>query len=508
MSLERFSGAAFERLFTAAESRALDRLASERCGIPGIVLMKRAGRAAWATLERRWPEADAITVVCGRGNNAGDGYILAGCALSSGVAVQLIQLGTATALAGDAARARDWACALGLTIVAVDGEYPQFDVAGSVLVDALLGTGLAGPVRPGFSRAIELMRRSGVPVLALDIPSGLCSDTGRVLGAAVRAEITVSFIGVKRGLVTGRGPDHTGAIVLDTLDVPAACGAAIGGVPALQWVGQRHLIPRRAATAYKHQSGHLLVVGGDSGMGGAVTMAAEAALRVGAGLVSVVTRPEHAAAVLARRPEIMVHGANDALGIDALLDRVDVIAIGPGLGRRDWGRALFERIIEAGKPLVVDADGLLQLAECLGTRPNIQVPSLIVTPHTAEAAALLGSSVASVSNDRFAAAASLAARVHGIAVLKGAGTVVAGREQLGVCLHGNSGMASAGMGDVLTGVIASLLAQGLSTSDAASAGVCLHSFAADRAARRDGVHGLLATDLLPELRAILNDHAD
>jgi len=508
VSLDRFSGAAFDRLFTAAESRALDRLAIERCGIPGIVLMKRAGRAAWATLARCWPEADGITVVCGRGNNAGDGYIVAGCALSAGVVVQLIQLGTGTALTGDAARARDWACALGLTIVEVDGDYPQFDIAGSVIVDALLGTGATGNVRPGFARAIELMRRSGVPVLALDIPSGLCSDTGRVLGAAVRADITVTFIGVKRGLVTGAGPDHTGPIVLDTLDVPAACGVEIGGVPALQWAGQRHLIPRRAATAYKHQSGHVLVVGGDSGMGGAVAMAAEAALRVGAGLVSVVTRPEHVTAVLARRPEIMVHSANDALGIDALLDRVDVIAIGPGLGRGDWGRALFERVISAGKPLVVDADGLHRLAEYLGAGSTLQVPSMIVTPHTAEAAALLGSSVADIARDRFAAATSLAARVHGIAVLKGAGTVVAGREQLGVCLHGNCGMASAGMGDVLTGVIASLLAQGLSASDAASAGVCLHSFAADRAAHRDGVHGLLATDLLPELRAILNDDPD
>ena len=505
MSLDRFSGAAFDRLFTAAESRALDRLASERCGIPGIVLMKRAGRTAWATLERRWPEADGITVVCGRGNNAGDGYIVAGCALSAGVAVQLIQLGTATALAGDAARARDWACALGLTIVEVDGDYPQFDVAGSVIVDALLGTGATGNVRPGFARSIELMRRSGVPVLALDIPSGLCSDTGRVLGTAVRADITVTFIGVKRGLVTGSGPDHTGQLVLETLDVPAVCGAEIGGVPALQWVARRHLIPRRAATAYKHQSGHVLVVGGDNGMGGAVAMAAEAALRVGAGLVSVVTRPEHVTAVLARRPEIMVHGANEARGIDALIDRVDVIAIGPGLGRGDWGRSLFERMIETGKPLVIDADGLHRLAEYLGTGSNNQDRPMIVTPHTAEAAMLLGSSVADIASDRFAAAASLAERIRGIAVLKGAGTVVAGREQLGVCLHGNAGMASAGMGDVLTGVIAGLLAQGLNASDAASAGVCLHSLAADRAASRDGMYGLLATDLLPELRAILND---
>ena len=506
VSLDRFSGETFDRVFTAAQSRSLDRLAIDAHGIPGIVLMKRAGRAAWTILRERWPAVVSITVVCGRGNNAGDGYIVAGCALSQGSRVHLIQLGAASALRGDAASARDWAVGLGLVICEVDGDAPAFDIDGDVVVDALLGTGAAGDVRPGYARAIERIHAARVPVLALDIPSGLSADTGRVLGCAIRADVTVTFIGVKRGLVTGSGPDHAGSIVLDTLGVPPQCHVQIGGIAALQWSNLRRLVPERAASAYKHQAGHVLVVGGDSGMGGAVAMAAEAALRVGAGLVSVVTRPEHVAAVLARRPELMVRGIESAIQIDALVERAGVIAVGPGLGRSDWGRALLERVLAAGKPLVVDADALHLLTDRCGTRGVIAATPIVLTPHVAEAARLLGSPVADIQHDRFGAAAALAARVpNGAAILKGAGSVIADSTRLGLCLHGNPGMASAGMGDVLTGVVAGLMAQGLGVYDSAAAGACLHSLAADRVAARDGARGLLATDLLPELRAILND---
>ncbi len=513
MSFDRFSGAPFERVFTAAQSRALDRLAIERHGIEGIVLMKRAGRAAWTVLRQRWPSAAVISIVCGRGNNAGDGYIVAGCALSNGVRVQLIQMGQASALQGDAARARDWAIACGLTIEEVDAEQPEFDIRGAVIVDALLGTGARGDVRPGFVRAIDSINAAELPIVALDVPSGVCADTGRVLGRAVRVDVTVTFIGMKRGLVTGSGVDYAGQIVLDTLAVPLACHAEIGGDAALQWDSQRHALPRRAPGAYKHQAGHALIIGGDHGMGGAVAMAAEAALRVGAGLVSVITRPEHVAAILARRPELMVNGIDSAAhtgtsasqSIDAMIERADVIAIGPGLGRNEWAQALLDLAIAARKPLVVDADGLHLLKDHLRNGAAITT-AVVLTPHVAEAAALLGSTVADVQHDRFATAKALAALVPtGAAVLKGAGSLVANLERIGVCLHGNPGMASAGMGDVLTGVIAGLLAQGLDAITAATAGVCLHSLAADRVADRSGMRGLLATDLLTELRGVLND---
>jgi hydroxyethylthiazole kinase-like uncharacterized protein yjeF len=509
VSLDRYSGAPFDRLFNADESRALDRFAIERHGIAGIVLMKRAGEAAWRSLRRRWPNARTITVVCGRGNNAGDGYIVAGSALLHGVAVQLIQLGPADALRGDAARARDWALGCGLAIGEVDDDAPNFDIAGEVVVDALLGTGVTGDVRPGFARAIATIAGAGAPVLAIDIPSGLCADTGRVLGSAVRADATVTFIGMKRGLATGAGADYTGAIELATLGVPADCYATVGAaaIEALQWSNQRQSLPQRTATAYKHQSGHVLVVGGDSGMGGAVAMAAEAALKVGAGLVSVATRPEHVAAILARRPEIMAKGVTSPDAIDALLARASVVALGPGLGREAWGQALFDRVAAAEKPCVIDADGLHRLAARPGATRSA---ALVVTPHVAEAAALLGTTVNEVQRDRFAAAAALVSRYAGgapfAAVLKGAGSIVASSAApAGVCLHGNPAMASAGMGDVLTGIVAGILAQGVEVAAATRAGVCLHSFAADRVAARDGQRGLVATDLVDELRAILNE---
>jgi NAD(P)H-hydrate epimerase len=243
----------------------------------------------------------------------------------------------------------------------------------------------------------------------------------------------------------------------------------------------------------------VLVLGGDRGMGGAVAMAAEAALRVGAGLVSAVTRPEHVGAILARRPEIMVSGCDDDSGLDALLQRATVIAVGPGLGRSSWGSALFERACAAGKPLVVDADGLHWLAR----RATPPAGPVIVTPHTGEAATLLGCSAAQVQADRYAAATRLSAR-FGVAVLKGPGTLIADDEGVGVCLNGNRAMATAGMGDVLTGVIAGVLAQGLNPPGAAIVGACLHSYAADRYVARCGARGLLAADLLAELVAALN----
>jgi len=511
VSLDRYSGAPFDRLFSAEQSRALDRLAIERHGIAGIVLMKRAGEAAWRALRRRWPNARSISIVCGRGNNAGDGYIVAGSALAHGVEVQLVQLGPAEALRGDAARARDWALGCGLSIGEVDNDAPTYEIAGDVVVDALLGTGASGDVRPGFARAIETIAAAGKPVLAIDIPSGLCADTGRVLGCAVRADATVTFIAMKRGLTTGSAADYAGSIELATLAVPADCYNAIGAdaIDALQWSNQRQALPVRAATAYKHQSGHVLVVGGDGGMGGAVAMAAEAAFRVGAGLVSVATRPEHVAAILARRPEVMAKGVTSADEIDALLGRASVVALGPGLGREAWGHALFERVMAADKACVIDADGLHRLA---AHRPGRRSAALVVTPHVAEAASLLGTGVAQVQRDRFAAADALVARYADgapfAAVLKGAGSIVASPGvAAGVCLHGNPGMASAGMGDVLTGIVAGAMAQGVDAVRATRVAVCLHSFAADRVAARDSQRGLLATDLLPEVRAILNERA-
>jgi ADP-dependent NAD(P)H-hydrate dehydratase / NAD(P)H-hydrate epimerase len=497
------------RLYTAAETRRLDRCAIEKHQIPGIVLMKRAGRAVFDTMRAHWPSQRRLTVVCGKGNNAGDGYIVAGIAAERGCDVQLIQLGDPAALRGDAAHARDWALSRGLIIRVADETAPKlgpFD--GVLIVDALLGTGVRGNVRAGYAAAIEQVNGSGLPVISIDLPSGVCPDRGVVLGSAVKASLTVTLIGAKRGLFTGAGVEHAGAVHYETLGVPAAVLTTEAGIPALQWRSLQSQLPGRGANAHKGLFGHVLVVGGEQGMGGAVAMAAESALRSGAGMVSVATRPEHVAAVLARCPEVMARGLEQPSALPEMLSKATLIAVGPGLGRTSWSAAVLQEVLAAlevrgGRPLVVDADAL-NLAAASG----IALPeNCIITPHPGEAARLLGRSATAVQADRFDAALALAARDRSLAVLKGAGTIVAAERLLGVCLDGNASMATAGAGDVLTGIVAGLWAQRLERDLVGTMAVCLHGAAGDLAVARHGPRGLTATDLLHSLRDALNGGA-
>lgn len=496
------AGSSPAALYTAAECRELDRLAIEEHGLSGFELMQRAGWAAFRELLDAWPDARRIEVCCGKGNNAGDGYIVAGLALEAGLAVTLWQLGDAGALRGDAARARDWALAQGVTIET--GPPPV--IAGDVVVDALLGTGLVGDLREPFAATTAAIAASGAPVLAIDIPTGVDADTGAAARGAVRASRTVTFIGRKLGLYTGPGVAYAGRVVFFDLGVPAAVHRAVPGCPWLAYpdLGAAARPACRDANAYKQSLGHVAVVGGDHGMGGAPAMAAEAALRAGAGMVSVLTRPGHRPALLARRPELMVADAEDAAARRAVLGKATCLVVGPGLGDGEWGHRLLEEALATASPVVLDADGLNGLA-----RHGLHARGpLIITPHVGEAARLLGWRGEDVQNDRPAAAQALAARVRGTAVLKGAGTMVAtaaGGETslLGVCAHGNPGMASAGMGDVLAGIIGALLAQGMAPPSAAVAGVCLHSYAGDVGAGRLGQRSLVATDLIADMVDIL-----
>ncbi len=492
-----------ETLYTGAQCRELDRIAIEEQGVPGFELMLRAGRAAFEALLRGWPQARALSVLCGKGNNAGDGYVVAGLAQELGLDVQLVQLGTADALSGDAATARDWALARGVVPQEVDGTLPA--LTGDVLVDALLGTGLSGPLREAFEVAVQAINAAARPVLAIDIPTGVIAATGAVPGSCVRASVTVTFIGRKIGLHTGAGAAAAGRVVFADLGVGDDVRGRVAGVPFTTFADAcaRYPLPQRGPDAYKQALGHVLVVGGDRSMGGAPLMAAEAALRVGAGMVTVITRPEHRNAVLARRPEVMVADAEDAALRASLYGKASVLVVGPGLGREPWGRALLREAVESALPMVLDADGLHGLAELALEAEG----PMVVTPHTAEAAALLGCTIREVQDDRPAAAAALAERIRGVGVLKGAGTVVASAARetpaLDVCRHGNPGMATAGMGDVLAGMVGGLLAQGLPPEGAALVGVTLHSLAGDEAARRVGQRSLLATDLLADVIELL-----
>ncbi len=495
-----------EQLYTGTQCRELDRIAIEEFGTSGFDLMQRAGRVAFAELLDSWPEARRLSICCGKGNNAGDGYIIAGLAKSMGLTVELLQIGDPGVLQGDAGQARDWALSEGVQPTIIDSDDIQ--LTGDVIVDGLLGTGLSRPLRGSYAAMVRAINSAAAPVLAVDVPTGVNADTGACADPTVAADVTVTFIGRKRGLYSGPGVSAAGRIVYAELEVGNAVLDLVRGIPLLDIHSllAAQPLPKRDRNAYKQALGHVVVVGGDHSMGGAVLLAAEATLRVGAGMVSVVTRAVHRNAILARRPELMVVDADDPAARDEILNRASTFVVGPGLGRQQWGLDLLQEVLALAKPTVVDADGLNALAHL-----DLEVRGpVVVTPHTGEAATLLNNDSATVQQDRFAAACALASRVSGVAVLKGAGTVIASHDAdesvvLGVCAHGNPGMATAGMGDVLAGIVGGLLAQGCSTTDAAVYGVCLHSCAGDLALEQVGERSLLATDLLPHLILLLKE---
>ncbi len=484
-------------LHDSAAARAIDRLATAALGGDGYVLMQRAGQAAWRVLLQRWPQAQRIVVACGSGNNGGDGYVLARLALQSGRRVRVVHPadgGPRTALAQRACTG----------YLAAGGHVDLFPCSlddADVLVDALSGIGLQQAPRAGMAALVEALDHAPAPVFALDVPSGIDADRGSAPGAALHAQCTLQFIVAHAGLHTGAALDHAGSLLLDALDVDVAAFAG-EAPPTAQLLAapslHRWLPPRRRDT-HKGESGRVLCVGGDHGGGGAILLCAEAALRAGAGLVSVATRAAHVPALLARRPEAMVRAVETEEALTPLLADAGVVACGPGLGRGAWGEALYRRALAAGRPLVLDADALNLLA-CAGEPPA----DAILTPHPGEAARLLGCDTAAIQDDRLAAAAALVARYRCTVVLKGAGTIIAAPgHRPCVLAAGNPGMATGGMGDLLTGTVAAMRAQGLGAFDAACAGALLHSLAGDAAAG-EGQRGLLPSDLLPWLRRLAN----
>lgn len=485
-------------LYRAAQVRALDaRLIA--AGTPGFELMQRAAQAAWRALRRRWPQAGELCVLAGRGNNAGDGYLIALLAQRAGWRVRVLAVGDPAQLAGDAARAHAEARAGGVRIE----PWSECAPLSGVLVDALLGTGLSGAVREPFAQAIRLINASGLPVLAVDIPSGLCADSGRVLGEAVRAELTVTFVGLKLGLFSLDGPDRCGALRFADLQGAAPLPA---GEPPAAWRLAGERLPTLAArprNVHKGQLGHALVVGGDTGFGGAALLAAESALRGGAGLVSLATREEHVAAALARRPEVMARGVRSANQIQELAATADVLVLGPGCGQGAWARSLLGGLGALDKPQVWDADALNLLAAGALAAPRGR---WLATPHPGEAARLLGCSTAEVQADRAAAALELARRLNAVVVLKGLGSLIASPDgTLHLCDHGHPAMAGAGLGDVLAGLLGALLAQGLEPEAAARLGVWLHARAGERLGGAG--RGLAAADLIEDIRHLLEEHS-
>jgi NAD(P)H-hydrate epimerase len=498
-----------QRLYTAGQVQRLDKCAIEDHGIPGIDLMELAGCSVFEQAMLQFPETRHWLVFCGGGNNGGDGYIVARLAREAGLDVVVCALKSMDSLTGDAATAASrWREAGGETRAWPVQDFEHYDL----LVDALLGTGLDRAPAGQYGDAIELMNQSAAGVVAVDIPSGLNADTGQVMGMAAEADLTVTltvtFIGRKRGLYTADGPDFAGNIIFSDLQTPESVRGSIpdSGILIHENKIRENLPPRRRNT-HKGSFGWVLGVGSNRGMSGALRLCGEAALRSGAGKVTLATHPAHADLLNLACPELMVRGVERAEQLKNLLQQVDVVVTGTGLGQDSWSEEMFRACMKTRARVVLDADGLNILAGLFAEMADGDIPlgNWILTPHPAEAGRLLGIQASEVQQDRVARAQQLAQRYNAIVVLKGCGTVIAGPDgRYAICPLGNPGMASAGSGDVLAGVIAALLAQGLSLWEAAATGVVAHARAGDIAAGLLGERGMLASDITQQLPTVLN----
>ncbi len=451
-----------DTLYSADAVRAMDRYLIDHQGIAGFELMVRAARAVFRQLLRRWPSPACVTVLCGAGNNAGDGYLVAAAALKHGLLVRCVAVADPERLSGDAKRACEQLLASGGEIARWEAlnesERQALLSTSEVVVDALLGTGLTGAPRQPFAEVIELCNQFAPAVLAVDVPSGLDATMGAASGPVIRADLTVTFIALKAGLYTGKGPDCTGLVIFDALDDAATQAHALHTPLArhISWPALAPQLPVRPASAHKGRFGHVVIVAGDQGYGGAGILAAEAAVRSGAGLVSLATRPEHVAPMLGRCPSVMALGITHGSQLAGLLAVATVIVCGPGLGRSAWGQQMLQQVIRTGKPRVLDADALNLMSQ----RALVKSENHILTPHPGEAARLLGVSVAEIEADRIQAAKTLQKQFGGVVLLKGAGTVIATPHGVPCVVSGsNPGLATGGMGDVLSGIIGSLWAQ-------------------------------------------------
>jgi hydroxyethylthiazole kinase-like uncharacterized protein yjeF len=490
-----------DALYDCASIRAFEQQALPQFGLNEHELMLRAGKQAYLYLRRFCPNVRHIAVYCGAGNNAGDGYVVAQLAHEQGLSVSVYYTKANALLPPAAQKAAFDAQKAGVVCLpTTTPRNPQTEL----IVDALLGIGLSGPTTAPMSEVITTLNNSQLPIMSLDIPSGLNAMTGEAQGACVKACQTITFLGRKKGMYTLDGPDHCGEIYCDYLGLESC---VLGALPAARLLSKENLPffnMRRKKNSHKGSYGHVLVIGGGLGMPGAVGLAAKAALRIGAGSLTIATRKEHVAGILPLVPEAMILGVSHATELESLLEKANVCILGPGLGETEWAHALFKKAINAPMKKVVDASALRLLAD------NKQVcDNWVLTPHPKEAACLLECSVDEIQVDRYAAVSQLQQCYGGVVILKGVGSLIAlpNNETL-VCSKGNPGMASAGMGDVLSGIIAGLIAQGMKPAEAATFGTWVHAVAGDVALSEIGGPAVLASDLISMLPKVLNSFRD
>ncbi|XXK23288.1 NAD(P)H-hydrate dehydratase [Arenicellales bacterium nBUS_48] len=483
-------------LYSVAQIRAIEAIARKSLKSDKS-LMELAGQRAYSCLRQCWPSVSRVIVLCGGGNNGGDGLVLARLAQNAGLSVGLVLAAKPSTV--EAKKALTQALAAGVVV----SRFSETDLVGAeLIVDALFGIGFSGEVREPFRTIMLCVNKQVKPVFSLDTPSGLDADSGHASQVAIKADVTITFIGLKRGLFMSQARNVVGHVVFEPLTVEHSGVHDDFWATRLsdQWI--ENALPVRHNSFHKGDGGHVGIVGGFRGMPGAVALSGLAALRSGAGRVTVGCFPDNVQSVAARSPELMVKSLMTEDDVLQLLAGVDVAVIGPGLGLTEWSKKIFHRSIQAKVPKVVDADALTLLEE------NRQaLTDSVLTPHSGEAARMLGITVGCLEGDRPGAVEALSAKFNSIAVLKGAGTLIgrADGKKL-ICDRGNPGMATAGMGDVLSGMIGGLMSQGLPAFEAAAVGVWLHASSGDLIAKNSGAVGMLASDLarqVPHLRSRL-----
>lgn len=486
-------------VFTNAQVRQIEQDIVEKANLSIDDLMSRAGIAAFDALKATWPDVNVITVLIGTGNNGGDGLVLARLAKEAGWQVRVLQVGhpdpEKQSLANKNAHV-NWEKAGGK----IDPFIPQ-KISEGVIVDALLGTGIKGELAKAYEEAIDWINSVDSPVLSIDVPSGLDSNTGMAAKTAVQADVTVVMLVLKCGLFTGNAADYIGELWFNDLDIASEHYAHVTPIAQrLVYEQAIRALPQRQPASHKGNHGHVCVIGGGAcGLSGAPLLAGEAALRAGAGLVSAAVSP-NALPGIARGPvELMCHPIETENALCDLLDKADVIVIGPGLGQSTWSETMLKAALTTQTSCVIDADALNLLSKQPTKRDN-----WILTPHPKEAARLLETTVEVIQSDRFEAVENLAKKYGGVVVLKGSGTIIRDENgQLWIAAQDLPLLGTAGTGDVLAGLIGGLLAQNKSLSLSALIGVSVHCEAAT-IERECGERGMLASDLFLHIRHLLD----
>ncbi|MBQ4860031.1 NAD(P)H-hydrate dehydratase [Pseudoalteromonas sp. MMG007] len=485
-----------KRIFTAKEVRDNEALAAKNSHCELFTLMQRAGEAVFSA----WKEfnAEHTLVIVGQGNNAGDGYITASLIKQSGKLVTLCAVNPEQALTGDAAKAYKLWRDEGGEINAYSSELLN---RSDLIIDAMLGTGIKSSVRDNFAKIINQINACNKPVLSIDVPSGISADSGQPLGIAIQASKTITFVGIKQGLTTATGKQHCGQLIFDDLNIGPAFFELATSSGTLININSFKKLGARSLNSHKGTHGKLLCVGGNEGTAGAIRLTSEAALRAGAGMVRVYTHSSSIAPVSIGRPELMVGSAN----LQQALEWASSVVIGPGLGQDEWAQQTFDEVMQYcqnnNTPLVIDADALNLLAK---QASSYMLKQCVLTPHPGEASRLLSVSTSNIESDRFNYARLCAKRYNATCVLKGAGTLIDNASHTWVCENGNAALAVGGSGDVLTGIIGGLFAQGLDMDEAARYGVTLHAKAGEIASECEGQRGMLPSDLFKIVRSLIN----